>query len=448
LQKGSTRGNWFSDLLRQDRIIDHSEIQHRASYLKTTVTALLGTVGCVAVLFAIPELPHPWREAATLLLLSTSLLLAVVSTGGVLVLHRQTRELNGRSDLFLAEFSRPPRGYGGWKRIIRAFLGSALRPGDLVVVRDATEVQATLDDQGKLNRLPFMPEMLSFCGQVFVVHRRIDKINDWIAGNEIRRLKNVVTLIDVRCNGTEHGGCDAACHVLWNERWLRRLPGTNREREAATVPDGSRDRAPVPEDFRRALAAAARGSGGRERAQTYVCQITELPRASAAMPRWDVCQYLRPLLNGNIGLTGFAIAALTSIFNAAQALRGGVPYPVAAPQLECGPTPVARLDLRPGERVRVRSKREIGLTLFRNNNRGMWFGRETQRHCGQQYTVRSRVDRIIDERSGTLRQLKTPGIILDGVTGTGEFLRFCPQNEYVFWREIWLERVHPSRSSN
>jgi hypothetical protein len=144
----------------------------------------------------------------------------------------------------------------------------------------------------------------------------------------------------------------------------------------------------------------------------------------------------------------FLTAVLTALFDKVQAVRGGVPFPVTAPQLESGPTPVAHLNLRPGELVRVRNKFEIGRTLVKNHNRGMWFGTEIVRHCGRPYRVLSRVTRIIEERSGEMKEMKTPGIVLDGVTATGEFMRFCPQNEYVFWREIWLERIDQTHRPN
>jgi hypothetical protein len=62
------------------------------------------------------------------------------------------------------------------------------------------------------------------------------------------------------------------------------------------------------------------------------------------------------------------------------------------------------------------------------------------RFCGQPAVVRRRVERVIDERTGKMLVMKTPCIALEGVVGTGEFLRFCPQHEYMFWREIWLRR--------
>jgi hypothetical protein len=37
--------------------------------------------------------------------------------------------------------------------------------------------------------------------------------------------------------------------------------------------------------------------------------------------------------------------------------------------------------------------------------------------------------------------VRNPCVILDGVEATGEFLRFNPQREYPYWREIWLRRL-------
>jgi hypothetical protein len=107
-----------------------------------------------------------------------------------------------------------------------------------------------------------------------------------------------------------------------------------------------------------------------------------------------------------------------------------------------GRTPDVALELRPGELVRVRTREEIAATLDVNDrNRGMRFDREMIRYCGRTFRVQRRVNRIIDERTGGMLTLQNSCIVLEGVTATGEFLRFCPQNEYIFWREIWLERV-------
>ena len=76
-----------------------------------------------------------------------------------------------------------------------------------------------------------------------------------------------------------------------------------------------------------------------------------------------------------------------------------------------------------------------------SRNRGLWFDGEMLRFCGGTYQVASRVERLIDERSGRLIELRNPCVILDGVTASGEYLAFCPQNEAILWREIWLERA-------
>ena len=39
-----------------------------------------------------------------------------------------------------------------------------LSPGDLVRVRSAAEIFRTLDAEGSFDNLPFMPEMVQYCG--------------------------------------------------------------------------------------------------------------------------------------------------------------------------------------------------------------------------------------------------------------------------------------------
>lgn len=58
---------------------------------------------------------------------------------------------------------------------------SGLRVGDLVEVRSAEEILATLDESGELENLPFMPEMLRFCGRRLTVHKVAHKLCDTIS---------------------------------------------------------------------------------------------------------------------------------------------------------------------------------------------------------------------------------------------------------------------------
>ena len=55
-----------------------------------------------------------------------------------------------------------------------------LRVGERVTVRSLEEILDTLDDDGCLDALPFMPEMAKRCGQDFTVLKRVDKINDLV----------------------------------------------------------------------------------------------------------------------------------------------------------------------------------------------------------------------------------------------------------------------------
>ena len=77
-----------------------------------------------------------------------------------------------------------------------------LRCGELVEVRSEAEILATVDENGDLEGLPFMPEMLSFCGRQLRVHRRSDKTCDTITGEyRGRRMHRTVHLSGARCDG-------------------------------------------------------------------------------------------------------------------------------------------------------------------------------------------------------------------------------------------------------
>jgi hypothetical protein len=156
---------------------------------------------------------------------------------------------------------------------------------------------------------------------------------------------------------------------------------------------------------------------------------------------WDPRQYLLPLISGNVRLGRFLRVVAIDLFNAAQRLRGGIQYPYLQ-GTHSGKTPTDRLDLRPGDRVTVKSRDEIVRTLDSGNrNRGLWFDREMLSFCGGSFKVFRVVDTLIEEKTGRLVKLRNSCVILDGVTATGECYRFNPQNDYILWREVWLRRV-------
>ena len=92
-------------------------------------------------------------------------------------------------------------------------------PGDMVEVSSAAEILSTLDANGTLGKLPFMPEMLAFCGHEFRVSRRAFKT--CVDDRDMRELDDTVFLEDVRCDGASHGGCDRGCLIFWKTDWLK-----------------------------------------------------------------------------------------------------------------------------------------------------------------------------------------------------------------------------------
>ena len=317
-----------------------------------------------------------------------------------------------------------------------------LRVGEVVEVRSQAEILATLDDRGELESLPFMPEMLQFCGRRFRVARLALKLCDTITATGMYRMRNAVHLDGTRCDGQAHGGCQAGCNIYWKEAWLRR------------VPDSEPEPAPMPRWTLAMLSEATRRTPdhvdpGEER---YFCQATELRRAAPErIPSWDGRQYVRDVRSGNVGAVAMTRTIAVGLFNEYQdasrrrlparlRLRSGRRYPFLEGRLD--KTPQQALDLQPGELVRVKSLEEIVATLDVNNaNRGMSFDGEMVRYCGQEFRVLRRVEQIIDEATGKMLRFKNPCIVLAEVTCVGAYHRQCPRGIYPYWREIWLERV-------
>lgn len=417
-----------------DSIAENSKVvRYKQSYWKTTGAAAFSTMLCVGLATIAP---FPVISVAAGLLAGVA---GVTTLAGLVVLYRDYRDDRGKPDLYwLWVNASRSGGVGSSKRVRnlpRFLFGNRPRPGDLVRVRDANEILATLDEHARTSKLPFMPEMIACCGRTFRVHRRIDKINDMIQRSGSRRVDDAVTLEAVRCDGSHHGGCQADCQIIWHDSWLR---GVSSEASRESSPAGEE---PITKLRAIVEKAAVRGIRETDGAATYMCQITELFEASHPMPRWDVRQDLRPLINGTVCLRAWLVAILTRLFNFVQDRRSGVEYPMLGPQLDTPSTPTEKLYLQPGEEVVIKKKDEIRRTTYKNLNRGLWFGREPAKFCQQRARVQARVETIIDERNGDMLTMKTPCILLDNAMATGEYLRFCPQNEHVFWREIWLRRT-------
>jgi len=324
-----------------------------------------------------------------------------------------------------------------------------LKAGEWVEVRSRAEILATLDERGRLGNLPFMPEMLPYCGRKLRVSARADKTCDpahtpW----SIRRMTDSVHLETVRCDGADHGGCEAGCLIFWKEAWLKRA-------EQSTVSQEALRRAPAVTPAGNGFCTvesirAASQATDPEGAARYSCQATELRNFTSYMRSWDPRQYIRDLRSGNLstGLArksrkGSALEMALAIIRLLYSLtvgmaRGG--YPLITGRQE--KTSIETLDLQPGELVQVRSKDEIEATLNkRNRNRGLLFDTEMVPYCGGIFRVLRRVQRIIDENTGMMLYMKHPCIILDGVACRSDFHRLCPRAIYHYWRENWLKRA-------
>ena len=319
----------------------------------------------------------------------------------------------------------------------------SLRPGDWVEVRSADEILATLDSNQCLDGLPFMPEMLQFCGQKYRVHKSAHKTCDTIEKYVIRRMEDAVHLEGLRCDGGAHGGCQAGCLLFWKSSWLKRV--SNDSESAAPRPShGSLPQSTSSGIERLHDATRAADPDGQER---FRCQTTELLKFTTEVKRrdkWDPRFFLKDLTSGNVRLRDFIWYGIIAAFNAFTVHWFGRRYPDLR-GLAGTKTPHLSLNLQPGEWVQVRSKDEILQTLnAQQRNRGLFFDVEMTPFCEGRYQVLKRVDKIIDEKTGRMLTMPNPCLILDGVTCGGcrsSNRMFCPRGVYPYWREIWLRRA-------
>jgi hypothetical protein len=300
---------------------------------------------------------------------------------------------------------------------------------------------STLDSEGDFESLPFMPEMLPYCGGTFEVGARADKTCDTV--NLLgcnRKMSGTVHLQGARCDGSAHGGCQAGCLLFFKEEWLEPVRD-----DEPRKPDEPAARELPAADRARLDAATARSEGA------YRCQATQLLDATRPMWDGDVWQYVRDVRTRNAAPLTVLRAVFFIALNQYQGLSrrflprwlrvaGGASLPVVRGSLT--QTPTERLDLVPGEVVEVRGRAEILATLDGNlRNRGLSFDVEMTRYCGKRARVLRRVTKIIDEKSGRMVPMKNDCIVLEEVVCRGDYHRLCPRAIYPYWREIWLRRV-------
>jgi hypothetical protein len=347
----------------------------------------------------------------------------------------------------------------------RMWKSSQFTAGEWVEVRSREEILSTLDGNGQLDGLPFMPEMLQFCGQRLRVHRRAHKTCDPPNGLQGRRMAGAVHLDGVRCDGGAHGGCQAGCLMFWKDAWLKTAEGPRVVDDAAerNAPPRITSEAETSQ-AEKLVWAGTQLPGEPAEEPRYVCQSTQVAVATTALAWYDVRQYIEDWTSGNVPLSQMLASVIYTVseavataglgvgsavrwaYDTVQAWRGATPYPSRTGRVPAGTkTPSAQLGLQVGELVKVRSYEEILETIDQKaHNRGMVWDGEMVPFCGGTYRVLQRVNRIIDEKTGRMLNMKNECIQLDGVTCQAcyaKYRKFCPRGIFPYWREIWLQRA-------
>ena len=174
---------------------------------------------------------------------------------------------------------------------------SRFRVGDLVEVRGKEEILATLDENGCVEGMPFMPEMLQYCGKRFrvgaVAHKTCDTVRKtW----KLRRLQTAVHLEGLRCDGLAHGECQAECNLFWKDVWLQPagVPGDGSTKSAAPA------RCPLAAICtENRLRLNTRLPSATKEDPCYTCQATKLYEATEPLPWWDLRQHVFDVATGN-----------------------------------------------------------------------------------------------------------------------------------------------------
>jgi hypothetical protein len=295
-----------------------------------------------------------------------------------------------------------------------------------------------------------MPEMLQFVGRRFTVSKRVEKICDLISpGGGSRRTYGTVLLDDLRCDGSAHAGCQAACKLFWKEEWL--VPVADGAAPSSASAPSSQAFIPLDALSRSSVRPQPPAPASDENGEYYRCQATDAIIGTDPLKVTDPGQYVRELTSRNVRPVRFLRVAAHAVWGSIGhrlKLKGSLPMKLGGKNAVRG----EKLGLQPGEWVQVKSAEEIGLTLNESGlNRGLAFTSEMVPSCGRTYQVKARVRTIVDEKTGKLLTFKNECIMLEGAVCTGDNVPgrwFCPRDGYPFWREDWLRRVDPPNGAN
>jgi len=156
---------------------------------------------------------------------------------------------------------------------------------------------------------------------------------------------------------------------------------------------------------------------------------------------------LRPLAKPRQKLRSYLVWHIENLgwLRGLQAAGLGLWHKVSQPPRASGRSAPAAagecLGLQPGELVEVRPIDEILATLDPNRrHKGLLWMNGMNKHCGRRYRVYQRLERILLETNGELRNMKNT-VLLEDVMCDGKAFGGCNRSCFHFWREVWLKRI-------
>lgn len=309
-------------------------------------------------------------------------------------------------------------------------MSSGLKVGDIVEIRSMQEILSSLDENGTIDELPFMPEMLKFCGKQYTIYQKVvQSVIDTAGLSEyteahVRSFNGISVFIlrNIRCSGENHGGCQRGCTIFWKEAWLKKIDVAGKK----TIDNNKID------DVKFTMKTT--DVNGK-----YYCQSTQYYSATNNISKSQ--RFVNLALNiryGNYGFSKlFRLLFIWLFWKLYNKFFGDFP------KGKLKKTPDEILNLQEDEIVEVKSLKEIIKTLNKNGrNKGLHFSPDMIKHCGKRYKVRNRAEKIIFEATGEIHNLSNT-VFLDGVFADSAYYAFggCPRDDFAYWREIWLKKV-------
>jgi hypothetical protein len=171
---------------------------------------------------------------------------------------------------------------------------------------------------------------------------------------------------------------------------------------------------------------------------TYFCQASELLKATKPLSRWErFGKCVSEVRAGNCSaLQMLERLGIWLVWRIRRKVLGQ--YARGSNKS----TPVESLNLQPGESIEVKSMRSIKETLNENGrNRGLYFSPDMRLLCGGRHRVKGRIDKIVVDGTGEMRQLRNTVYLEGSLCGCASTaFGGCSRSEFVYWREIWLRR--------